>query len=251
LDPPPADPDVHVGDSIFLRAYHGRHVDMGGSQAHARWADRGEWQRFVVCFPSSKLARERLGKRRRRTPVLHGDSVCLRAHNGHLMSVKGGKVVECHEDEADETADFIVHVQGNGSLRHRSTVFLQSRHTRRLLDVDGSGGDSGVHARWGDFGEWQRFVVEKAQSAKAPAPPAAAASRKRRRTSCSPPPRLPGTPPQKHRRSSVATPQRRRLSLRSSFAPTPEKQARRRSSTSGPSPPSAKRRSCGKGAVHR
>lgn len=252
MDPSPADPDVHIGDSIFLRAFHGRHVDMGGSHACARWADRGEWQRFVVCWPSTKSTQERFGRRRRKARVADGDTICLRAHNGHLMSVKGGKVVECLEDDADESADFIVHVQGGGALRHRSTVFLQSRHTERLLDVDGSGQTSVVHARWRDFGEWQRFVVEKAGALLDPvvAPPRAP---KRRRSSCSPPPRVVEAPPQKQRRSSVATPQRRRLSLRPSFAPTPEKQARRRSSVSGPpglkaagSPAPCKRRPSGR-----
>jgi len=258
LDPSPADPFVVIGDSIFLRAFHGRHVDMGGSQACARWADRGEWQRFVVCLPSGKSTKVRLGKRRKKTNVADGDLICLRAHNGHLVSVKGGKVVKCPEDAVDESADFIVHVQGGGPLRHRSTVFLQSRCTSCLLDVDGSGLDTDVHARWDHFGEWQRFVVEKAQKAKAHTQPAPALSRKRRRSSCSPVPRepaaqqqeqprqqqqqqqqqqqMPGTPPRRPRRSSVATPtppQRKRLSQRPSFAPTPEKATRRRSSVSG------------------
>jgi len=160
LDPSPEDAVIHFGDGIFLRTFHGRHVDVGGGpRVRARWAHRGTWQRFIVCATAS-LSRGRSGRRR---AVRDGDVICLRAHNGHFISVSDrGDVVECPRAATNTSADLIVHVESAGELRHRSTIFLRSSRTSCTLSVDGSGRDAGVQARWSDCGEWQRFVAEKA-----------------------------------------------------------------------------------------
>jgi len=72
LDPSPAEPRIRMGDTVFLRTFHGRHIDLDKTKARARWADQGEWQRFVIC----PLVWEDLKKRR---PVTDGDSVRLLA----------------------------------------------------------------------------------------------------------------------------------------------------------------------------
>jgi len=161
LDPSPADTVIHYGDGIFLRTFHGRHMDVGGGpRVCARWADRGDWQRFIICASVNQVAGRQGGRRR---PVGDGDVICLRAHNDHFVSVSDrGEVVERPKAVTDASADLIVHVEGSGELHHRNTVFLRSRSTSRTLGVDGSGGDVGVRARWRDCGEWQRFVAEKA-----------------------------------------------------------------------------------------
>lgn len=162
LDPSPEDPVVHFGDGIFLRTFHGRHVDVGrGLRVCARWADRGEWQRFIVCT-SEKQPGRRCGGRHG-AAVRDGDVVCLRAHNGQYISVaEHGEVVAGPAAATDTSADFIVHVEGAGELNHRNTIFLRSCKTSRTLDVDGNSRDTVVRARWSDSGEWQRFVAEKA-----------------------------------------------------------------------------------------
>lgn len=161
LDPSPEDTVIHYGDSIFLRTFHGRHVDAGGGpRVCARWADRGDWQRFVICGSANQTTGKRSGRHR---AVGDGDVVCLRAHNGHFVSVsERGEVVERPKAATDASADLIVHVEGSGELHHRNTIFLRSCSTLRTLGVDGCGGDVSVRARWSDCGEWQRFVAEKA-----------------------------------------------------------------------------------------
>jgi len=159
LDPSPEDPIVHFGDGIVLRTFHGRHMDVGGGpRVRARWSDRGDWQRFIICTSVSQPVDGRCG----RQSVKDGDVVCLRAHNGLFVSVSDHGEVQCSKAAADVSADLIVHVEGSGELHHRNTVFLRSRSTSCTLDVDGRGGDVAVRARWSDCGQWQRFVAEKA-----------------------------------------------------------------------------------------
>jgi len=157
LDPPPADKRIRFGDSVYLRAYHGRHVDVSGpgSSASARYADRGEWQRFTI-LPVHDVDRVR------RRPIANHDIVRLRAHTGSFIAVEGTRVVERAGNAPDLSADFILHTQGPDVLEHRCNIFLQSRATSCVLDIDGSSRSDSVCARWQDFGEWQRFVIEKA-----------------------------------------------------------------------------------------
>lgn len=163
LDPSPEDPIIHFGDGIFLRTFHGRNVDVGGGpQLRARWADRGDWQRFVLVESAQQPAGRRGGRHR---AVTDGDVICLLAHTGRLVSVSdSGEVVERPDTATDASADLVVHVEGSGKLHHRNTIFLQSCRTSCMLDVDGSSGDGVVQARWNDCGEWQRFVAEKAST---------------------------------------------------------------------------------------
>ena len=33
----------------YLRAFHGRYLDVEGPTVRARYGDRGKWQQFMVC----------------------------------------------------------------------------------------------------------------------------------------------------------------------------------------------------------
>lgn len=159
-DPTPSDPAVRFGDAVFLRTFHGRYIDLGGpkEQASARWADRGTWQRFTF-LPSADQSPP--GPTRAPAVVKHGDVVRLLAHTGHFLGTDGGKVAECPDIFSDDKAEFVVHVEGSGGVQHRRSIYLESRATACVMDVDGDGSAQDVGARWRDFGKWQRLAVEK------------------------------------------------------------------------------------------
>eukprot|EP00929_Paragymnodinium_shiwhaense_P063183 TRINITY_DN3157_c0_g2_i1.p1 TRINITY_DN3157_c0_g2~~TRINITY_DN3157_c0_g2_i1.p1 ORF type:complete len:773 (-),score=115.55 TRINITY_DN3157_c0_g2_i1:683-3001(-) len=185
FDPAPnGDACIRYGDAVYLRSFHGRTLDVEGpgSQACARWADKGEWQRLVICRGSYAADSDHLSSSQsssssssssssdeeseaQRSVVFHGDIVSLKTHTGHFVSVTPEGIAAGHDASdcsLDASIDFFLHIQDRGELRHRSGIFLQSRRTDCVVDVDGSASNTKVQARWQDFGEWQRFVVEKA-----------------------------------------------------------------------------------------
>lgn len=184
-DPSPPDPTVRFGDAVFLRTFHGRYIDLGGPKecASARWADRGAWQRFTIWPPVDRDVSELL---RCRTIVQHGDVVRLLAHTGHFLGIDGGKVTECPDIFSDTSAEFVVHVEGAGKLKHKCAVFLENRANACVVDIDGNGSGKDVSARWKDFGEWQRLAVEKVPEDEGPAAPPKVAPRAAARSAQSP-----------------------------------------------------------------
>lgn len=159
LNPSPADPEIHYGDTVFLRSFRGTYLDVQGSSVRARWASKGEWQRVTLCPPPGYKGPNPNENAPR--AIRSGSVVRLLAHTGQLLAVKGAELTTCPADEGHAGADFVVHMKRAGKgLKHRSAVFLQSRTTRRVLDV--GAGDDTVRARWRDFGEWQGFALEKA-----------------------------------------------------------------------------------------
>jgi len=221
LDPSPTDPVIRMGDTVFLRTFHGRHVDLDKTKARARWADQGEWQRFVIC----PLVWEDL---QQRSPVTDGDTVRFLAHTGRFLSVTNDNSIAGRSRfSSSVSADFVLRVDGADAdmeLRHRQAVFLQSKSTSCMVDVDASDDEKPVRARWNDCGEWQRFHIEKAPEAEKLSHVLATVA-KASRLSTAP---IVATP-QPKRRVSVgqhATPQpKRKLSLgqRASPQPTPRR----------------------------
>jgi hypothetical protein len=159
LNPSPRDPDVHFGDTVYLRVFHGRYLDAEGAHVQARWADKSLWQEVTIfrtsADPSTKSA-ERLAKR-----VAHGDKVRLQAHNGRFLAVNGDSVSSLRPKDIrnPSSAEYEVCLENGEFLRHRGRICFQSRHTGLLLDADAD--DEAISARYGDLGEWQTFVVEK------------------------------------------------------------------------------------------
>jgi hypothetical protein len=185
LDPPPPEPQVRVGDAVFLRAFHGRYLDLAAARAFTRWADRGEWQRFVVCLPEDGDGSEgsAVGPRSFGPALADGDVVRLRSHSGRFLvadpSSQTSSVVGCFPDHyLGAAADFVLHVRGGGPVRHRSTVSLESCASSCAVDVDEGKGEC-VRTRWKGFGgSSQSFVLELALAPPAPEEKPAA-SRKR------------------------------------------------------------------------
>jgi len=148
FDPSPAEPRIRAGDAICLRSYHGRYLTVTGSRVRVKRANDSTTCQFILWTPRAELEGNSV--------LQHGDIVHLMADNGTFLSVEHD-----HVYDAGTAMEFVVHVEGAGALQHRAAVFLQSRATSWLVDVNGSDDDQQVQARWEDFGEWQRFIVEK------------------------------------------------------------------------------------------
>jgi len=163
LHPSPPEPRVFFGDSVYLRVFHGKYIDVYGSAVSARWADKGGWQELTFCHPAASASRLR-GLRPRRA-VRDGDVVRLRAHNSrYLATVDGG--ISAMRGSAGPCTEFVVRVKDAVTLRHRGIVFLQSRANNAVVDAHEE--EEGLFTRWQDFGAWQQLAVEKASPASAP-----------------------------------------------------------------------------------
>jgi hypothetical protein len=122
----------------------------------ARYSDRGRWQQFVLCPYGCPVSSDESSS------LCDGDVVSLLAHNNCYLGVQDTQVSASWEVVEDACA-FVVRTQGNEELRHRSPVFLQSCATSRVLapnESDPKARDR-LLARWMDFGNWQKFVIEK------------------------------------------------------------------------------------------
>ncbi|CAE8651911.1 unnamed protein product [Polarella glacialis] len=259
FDAPAADTHVRLGDTIYLRAFNGRYLDVEGPHVRARYGDRGRWQQLLLC-PYLGEGRQTSGGGDGQTQssgsgaqassivsrgsrdhipgfearVLHdGDIVCLMAHTGHYLGVSGRlrRQVTANWSAADSAAcAFVVRTAGSScEVRHRSGVFLQNLATSKVLapNEGAAVAHDAVLARWKSFGEWQKLVVEK------PLRTAVTPHRPRRRTSL--PSAVPAVP------AVPATPRRRRRASVGGVAASPAP------SWATPATPSRKRCSIGSG----
>jgi glucan 1,3-beta-glucosidase len=214
FDPAPADMRVRFGDTVYLRAFHGRYLDVEGPRIRARYGDRGKWQQFLVCpylgtasFQSTRSESSfaaasstfatALGSATvtepwqspvqvsfEALPLKDRDVICLRAHTGRFLGVNRRQVSADFAVADSPQCAFVVRTIGRGAeVKHRSPVFLQNLATSKVIAPNESdpGDKDNILARWKNFGEWQRLVVEK------PVRTAVTPHRPRRRTS------LPGT----------------------------------------------------------
>mmetsp|Transcript_40240 Transcript_40240/g.93189 ORF Transcript_40240/g.93189 Transcript_40240/m.93189 type:complete len:597 (-) Transcript_40240:116-1906(-) len=162
LHPSPSDPVVYYGDTVYLRVFHGMYVDVQGRSVDCRWADKGSWQAFSFC--ASPVTTEKGGTSERR-PVRHRDILRIRSESGNFLAVPtGGRSLEsaCVVTTRSKTckeAEFEVFLQHPSILKHRGLVYFFSRVTSTTLDADDA--ESGIFARWADFGDWQAIAVER------------------------------------------------------------------------------------------
>jgi len=147
---------VSMGDTIFLRTYHGKYIDVDGSTVKARWADKGEWQQITLCPPPSKSS----GVREDSAAIADGDTILLRAHNGNFITVVGDQVLACSDaSHPPQCFEFTVCIIDDMALRFRGIICIRSKDASRMIDVDVDSDQ--VQARWDHMGDWQRLVVEK------------------------------------------------------------------------------------------
>lgn len=119
FDVPAYDPLVRLGDTVYLRTFHGRYMDVEGQHVRARYGDRGLWQQFVICPFVGTL----VGAGRRRSSC--GESGRDRTPSGPLRKVTSGAQNMGQRPSEDRP------------LRDGDVVSLQARHTNRFLGVAG------------------------------------------------------------------------------------------------------------------
>mmetsp|Transcript_3665 Transcript_3665/g.10064 ORF Transcript_3665/g.10064 Transcript_3665/m.10064 type:complete len:621 (-) Transcript_3665:65-1927(-) len=161
LHPSPPEPRILHGDPVFLRAFHGRYVDVEGSQVSARWPDKGKWQELIFCpvVPASAPSAKAHAMVRRE--VRDGDAVRLRTRSGRYLSVddEGAVSAVAARGASSTSTEFVVHAGGASTLRHRVLVYFEHRATGLMLDADDE--EERISARWTDRGLWQQFAIEK------------------------------------------------------------------------------------------
>mmetsp|Transcript_76670 Transcript_76670/g.135281 ORF Transcript_76670/g.135281 Transcript_76670/m.135281 type:complete len:608 (-) Transcript_76670:86-1909(-) len=153
LNPSPADARVYYGDTVYLRVFYGRYMDVEGTQADARWPDKGQYQAFTFSPGSDKALSSST-----RQPVRHRDVVRIQNRNGRFLAVQGASVTTTRSLKAT-SADFEVFIDGAGTLLHRGHIYLSSRVTSMCLNADEDA--DGLAARFRDMGQWQAICVEK------------------------------------------------------------------------------------------
>lgn len=143
---------IRPGDTVYLRAHTGRHLEVELDQVMARWDDHGDWQAF--CIEKSPLVIENTDE----NVFQSGDMVFLKAHTGHFVDIDGEDVRARWADQNHgmKWQGLVIVKHGSGAILPGDTVFLQAG-SGCYLDVQGDR----VRARWEDEGEWQALVLEK------------------------------------------------------------------------------------------
>mmetsp|Transcript_25572 Transcript_25572/g.59535 ORF Transcript_25572/g.59535 Transcript_25572/m.59535 type:complete len:597 (+) Transcript_25572:148-1938(+) len=167
LDPSPPDAIIRYGDPMYIRAFHGCYCDVEQSSVQARWPDKGSWQ-VMRLQPASNVATTGGKRGQASRQVRTGDRVEILAHTGRPLICLPSENGEIRADgrRAARFREFELLIEDKKPLRHRSRIFFRSVTTGRVLDADPD--DEVIAARWTDFGDWQRFVVEKADPSSLP-----------------------------------------------------------------------------------
>jgi len=120
---------LQYGDTIFLKASTGMHLDAEASAVAARFADLGIWQRLII---------DRAGHGREDAadagPVHGGDAIRLWTHAGALLDAdegdegRGGGLVRAIEEERQVSQTFFIDKLdgGNGPIMPGETMFLRT-----------------------------------------------------------------------------------------------------------------------------
>lgn len=127
FDTPASDPFVRLGDTIYLRTFHGRYYDVERSQVKARYADRGLWQQFVVCPFGGTL------------PSRRGSCGACRCALKRARSPRNSSSSKASSSLRVTSCPCVVAQQPTGDqpLRDGHVVSLQVGHTGCYLGVQG------------------------------------------------------------------------------------------------------------------
>mmetsp|Transcript_25641 Transcript_25641/g.41082 ORF Transcript_25641/g.41082 Transcript_25641/m.41082 type:complete len:190 (-) Transcript_25641:92-661(-) len=139
-------PVVSPGDTIFLRAYHGKNLDAESGLVRARHKRHGARQAFVI-------------EKREAGAIYPGDRIFLTAGNGNRLEVDGTAVLARSQQKGPKQEFYLERMNdsNNGPIRVGDTIFLRA-HTGNHVDVVGDA----VRARLPRQGfGYNTLVVEK------------------------------------------------------------------------------------------
>mmetsp|Transcript_21900 Transcript_21900/g.61188 ORF Transcript_21900/g.61188 Transcript_21900/m.61188 type:complete len:603 (-) Transcript_21900:213-2021(-) len=200
LNPSPPEPCVLFGDTVYLRTFYGRYIDVDGCSVSARWPDKGEWQSFVFCPPAGQTVAAH-------QKIVTGQVVRLQNRAGRFLYVGSDGRVYASKRVSAAKSEFLLHVDEGKVLKHRGFVYLKGKATPNFVDADDE--QDGLFTRYPDMGDWQRIAVEKMQENTVAAPPPTLAEKPvtitpKKRHRCTDPDAEPTSQP-KRRRPNLPT----------------------------------------------
>lgn len=152
---------IQSGDSVFVKSYDGQFLDSSGSSVWAQLAHNSTRQAFIV---------EKVGT----GAVRSGDAIFLKNPEGKFVDVNGDNVTALEEKGGNRQVFFIekelqwkeatavnfgrncdMPIPSSNEVQSGDVAFFRASNGK-LLDV----ADDGVHARWADFGEFQKMTIE-------------------------------------------------------------------------------------------
>jgi len=121
---------IHIGDTLCLRSMRGDMcVCLDDASSGVTWNPESESCLFTI-YPAVGVHRESCHA------IQNGAVVCLFAPNGYFLSFDGERLAANRPYYvAGPSAEFIVHVGGDGVLRNGGKLLLRNRASLQLLEV--------------------------------------------------------------------------------------------------------------------
>jgi hypothetical protein len=161
LESSKAESDIRIGDTIcFQSASRSEYITLDEESKGISWHAKDDSCMFTI-YPAIG---QPYGAQKDMDRSIHdGDVVCLFAPNGYFLSFDGKRpAADRPYYVAGPSAEFIVHVGGDGVLRNRGKISLRNRASQVVLAVpsaDMVDCDSAKHTLIPDTG---CFMVERA-----------------------------------------------------------------------------------------
>jgi len=161
--------NVCIGDTICFRAVHRKmYVNLDDESSGITWHEESDSSQFTI-YPA--VGQPGNAEKEDCRAIHDGAVVCLFTPNGYFLSFDGERLAANRPYYvAGPSAEFIVHVVGNGALRNRGKLFLRNRASLQLLEVghvrlstgdDATGHGADNHRLLADGSEPGCLLVEK------------------------------------------------------------------------------------------
>lgn len=99
------------GDTVFLRAHTGAHIDVEDVVVQARWDDWGDWQKLFIERKDGSGA------------VMPGDTIFLRTHTGKMIEVEGDNV-QARWDDKGRWQSLVIERSASRRLQETATDYF-------------------------------------------------------------------------------------------------------------------------------
>lgn len=126
---------IRIGDTVCFRSTDRiMYINLDDESRGVKWNGESESCLFTIYPAVGQPCKSQRGNRH----VIHdGDVVCLFAPNGYFLSFDGGRLAADRPYYvAGPSAEFIVHVAGDGMLRDGGKIFFRNRANLQPLEVD-------------------------------------------------------------------------------------------------------------------
>lgn len=127
--------NIRIGDTICLQSVRrNMYVNLDEESSGITWHNESE-SCFFTLYPAVGQSGNTLSQDG--GAICDGAVVCLFAPNGYFLSFDGERLAANRAYYvAGPSAEFVVHVPGDGILRNRGKLFLRNRASLRMLEVE-------------------------------------------------------------------------------------------------------------------